>query len=525
MAKGILNLTPEQAHFWKMLRVRVTHKDIGQPFLSYLFFSLIPVNIPGTKTMGVDKFGRCYIDFDHFMDENAKHGGLAEATKVLNHEPWHLLLNHHARADALPAFDPATKQMKNHLAWNHAGDLNINQMIRDRVPDWGVHVGEEGSYKNYPKNLITEKYYEMIMKNLPEQCPTCGAPQSGDKDKSQDKSDDGQGGESGDSGENQDGSESGDGSDSGSGDGPDGSESGAGDGGQGQPGQGGQPGSGSGHSCGDCGSETGSGEASAGDCGSGAGGQPKDWELGPEGGLSDYDIDGLRRQTAEEIKKQEQGKPGSVPGAMKVWAEETLAPPTVDWRTVLRGEVKAAVSWKEGKMDYNRQRRSRRNPNQNIIMPALRTPKARITIGTDVSGSNVGNLNTVLSNAVAISKHAGVKGRDLTAFAVDVEASDPTFVNNPLDLFKNVRGGGGTDMRVAFKVFENLARRKATDICILATDLETGWPAEPPRKTVRYIVLGVMNTNDRNSPYEKEARKALAGWAKLICVYPDELEG
>lgn len=527
-------LTPEEDYFWKMMLVRATSSEFGQPFLSYVIFSLTPISVSGTKTMGVDKFGRVYIDFDFFMngEEPTKPGmpkpGIVEAAKVLNHEPWHLLRKHLDRFDAYPTFD-AENRIKNAKVWNVAADLTINQDIRHLVPDWGMHV-KEGQFKDYEKNLTTEEYYAQIMKDL-NFCPDCGQPQGdigkddkkdsqkgdkpGDKSQSgQDKSD------SGESSESEDGS--GDSSESGEGSGEGSGEPGNQPGnGSGKPGnQSGKGGSGHSHECGTCGSEQ-----PAAVCGSGAG-NPNDYELseGEAPALTDHDIDSLQRVTAEEMKRYDQQNPGKLPGNLRIWVDEVLAPTPLDWRTILRGEVKSAISWKQGKMDYNRQRRSRRNPNRDIVLPALRSPKARITVGVDVSGSNVGNLSNVLSNVVDISKKAGVRGRDLMAFNVDVSATEPKFVPNPLNLFgPDFVGGGGTDMRVAFQVFENLARQKATDICILATDLETGWPEEPPVKTVRYLVLGVMNTNDRNSHYEQAARKALDGWAKLLCIYPDEM--
>lgn len=528
-----LNLTEEERTFWQKVLIRATHDKLGQPYLSYVLFSLIPVNVSGekTKTMGVDKQGRVYVDFDHFMNgfENPAEG-LADATKVLNHEPWHLLRNHHNRFDEMPAFDNKNRPRDGKI-WNYAGDLTINQDIRPLVPDWGVHVGEAGMFEKFPKNLTTEEYYEKIAAMLPERCPDCGAPQKADKNKkSEDKADksdksDGSNSESGepdDSGKSQQSgdSESGEGDSEGSGDSSDGngnSDSGEGEGGAGN-GSGNSPGT-----CGTCGESNQPG-AAAGQCGSGAG-NANGYELGEDApGLTEHEIDGLARLTAEEIRKQEQSAPGSTPGGMKLWADEVLAPPTIDWRTVLRGEIRSSISWKQGKMDYNRSRRNRRSPVPNIIVPALQSPKARITVGVDKSGSNMHNLGVVLSNVVQISKQGGVRGRELSAFTVDTRASQTRFVPNPMDLFKDVKGGGGTDMCVAFDVFADLAKQKKTDICILATDLETGWPPQPPATpNVRYIVLGVMNTNDRNSHYQKAAEKALEGWAKLVCVYPDEI--
>ena len=551
-------LTEEQQKFWQLLLLRATSPDIGQPFLSYILFNLIPVNAPGMKTMGVDKNGRCYIDFDYLMDENNPRGGLIEATKYLNHEPWHILRNHHDRFDSYPQIDN-DGIAKNSKFWNYAGDLTINQDIKEIVPAYALHVGEK-DFSKYKPNLTTEAYYKQIVKDFGgNACPDCGAPLPEDKkkdekgkdkekpqddvesDKSENPSDDTSEADKGSEGEpdaNGDPSKGDDKSDNSQGDesqsesdgdgqsDDDGQGEGQGQGqgeGQGQ-GQGDGQDQGQGKSCSSCG--TPQQGIDGGNCGSGAG-NPNDYELDPTDNdhLSESEIDSIRRSVAEDIKRHEQSYPGTVPGNISLWADETLTAPTPDWRTILRSSLKQGISWKNGKMDYNRSRRARRSFHPDIIMPALRAPKARISVGIDKSGSNLSNLGIVVANVEEISKQAGVRGRELTAFGVDVKADKPKFVPVPSDVLKDMAGGGGTDMRVAFQVFEEQLRKKETDICILATDLETGWPSKPlDNSNARFIVLGVMNTNDRNNHYLKEAEKALEGWATLVTIFPDDIE-
>jgi len=623
-------LTEEQQKFWQLLLLRATSPDIGQPFLSYILFNLIPVNAPGMKTMGVDKNGRCYIDFDYLMDENNPRGGLIEATKYLNHEPWHILRNHHDRFDSYPQIDN-DGIAKNSKFWNYAGDLTINQDIKEIVPAYALHVGEK-DFSKYKPNLTTEAYYKQIVKDFGgNACPDCGAPlpedkkkdekgkdkekpqddvesdksenpsddtseadkgsegepdANGDPSKGDDKSDNSQGDESqsesdGDGQSDDDGQGEGQGQGQGEGQGQgqgegqgqgqgegqgqgqgegqgegqgqgqgqgqgegqgEGQGQGQGEGqgegqGQGQgEGQGQGQGEGQGQGQGD-GQDQGQGKSCSscgtpqqgidgGNCGSGAG-NPNDYELDPTDNdhLSESEIDSIRRSVAEDIKRHEQSYPGTVPGNISLWADETLTAPTPDWRTILRSSLKQGISWKNGKMDYNRSRRARRSFHPDIIMPALRAPKARISVGIDKSGSNLSNLGIVVANVEEISKQAGVRGRELTAFGVDVKADKPKFVPVPSDVLKDMAGGGGTDMRVAFQVFEEQLRKKETDICILATDLETGWPSKPlDNSNARFIVLGVMNTNDRNNHYLKEAEKALEGWATLVTIFPDDIE-
>ena len=210
-----------------------------------------------------------------------------------------------------------------------------------------------------------------------------------------------------------------------------------------------------------------------------------------------------------------------------MWAEETLEVPKPDWRTILRASLKTAFAWKNGKMDFNRQRRNRRQVIDSVIMPALQAPIARIAVGVDTSGSNLHNMGVVLGNVEDIARKAGVRGKSLMAFGVDTVADNPSFVNNPKDVLSKLTGGGGTDMRVAFEVFEELGRKKKADIGILLTDLETGWPERPlSTSNMRYIVCGMMNSKEdskRGNSWIENAEKALEGWATLVVIYPEDI--
>ena len=519
---------------------------IGQPYLAHILYSLIPINAPDCPTMGVDKYGRLYINFDAFMNPESPISGLASATKAMNHEPYHLMYKHAERFEKLPAKDPDTGHRKNHKAWNHAGDLTINQGIRPLVPDWALHVGEEGPYKDFPLNLTSEDYYKMI-KDMADVCPDCWQPNDkNDENQEEDKSDKGDSGsdsqdgsndsdESADSGNGEASSDKGD---SGSGgDSEDGSESG---------GSGSEPsssGAGEGQSDGSGGSSTDSSGSNGGspsghtgkcpgcgkdapvDCGSGAGGEGADWELDADEApiLDEYKIDDLRRATAEEIKRQSKSRnPGNIPGNLLVWANDVLKAPLPDWKSILRATFLKGVSWKRGKMDYSYSRPNRRNQNPKFMFPALRAPKVRIAVGIDTSGSNLHNLGLVVKNIEDLSRQSGCRGQDLLAFGVDMTADKTRPVNSPTQVLEDVRGGGGTDMRVAFQVFEKLGRENKADIGILLTDLETGWPSKPPKADMKYIVVGILRANERDSIDVQKAQKALKGWADLVVITPEQ---
>ena len=76
------------------------------------------------------------------------------------------------------------------------------------------------------------------------------------------------------------------------------------------------------------------------DCGSGADGQDRPWELGPEGahGLSRQQRDAVRFRVAEGIR----GRPGDAPEGWRRWADEAFHPPQ-PWRRLLGAAVRSAA--------------------------------------------------------------------------------------------------------------------------------------------------------------------------------------
>lgn len=87
------------------------------PYFMHALFAVAPVAAPGLGTFAVDAAWRLYMDPSLLDGQDAW-----DATTiggVLLHEVGHLLRDHAARATALPA--PV-----HHLAWNLAGDAEIN---------------------------------------------------------------------------------------------------------------------------------------------------------------------------------------------------------------------------------------------------------------------------------------------------------------------------------------------------------------------------------------------------------------
>jgi predicted metal-dependent peptidase len=543
MSLSTAKLTDEERDFFKLLLIRATSSDHGQPHLAYALFTLTPVSSPGLKTMGVDKKWRVYVDFEYMMEK-----GVEYAAKVLNHEPWHLLLNHNERYDSLDSLGAGRRHIP--MVWNIAGDLSINHGIEKLVPDDGCFPGK-GQFKDYAPDLSSEQYYIKLMndpKFVAPTCDECGQPDP-NKDKNKDKGDkskdkgdqpgdQGKGDQPGDDGE-------GDGDDEGKGEGSKpGDGNGTGESDQSGDGNGtgksDQHGDGNG-TCSTCGQEQGQGQGQPGDgaggglpdpnCGSGSG-NLGDYELpsGDSSGIDEAEAEDVRRTIAEDIRSHEANKPGSVPGYAKVWADQVLAAKPLNWRNILRGMVKTAISFKKGQLDLNRSRRSRRQYNPDIIRPAWASPKPRLAVAVDTSGSHLHKLGIVVDEVVNITKSVGVRDKELLIFGVDTQVGDVRPVKNPKKILEEMRGGGGTDMRVGFEQLALLGRQNKADIGIMLTDLETGWPAgRPEGSKMKYIVVGIVSRGGKGyggksyvEGYIEQAEKALEGWANLVLIDTDE---
>ncbi|WP_043651031.1 DUF2201 family putative metallopeptidase [Cellulosimicrobium cellulans] len=87
------------------------------PYFMHALFAAAPVAAPGLGTFAVDGAWRLYMDPD--LLTGAARWDSTTIGAVLLHEIGHLLRDHAGRADALPT-------PRHHLAWNLAGDAEIN---------------------------------------------------------------------------------------------------------------------------------------------------------------------------------------------------------------------------------------------------------------------------------------------------------------------------------------------------------------------------------------------------------------
>ena len=220
------------------------------------------------------------------------------------------------------------------------------------------------------------------------------------------------------------------------------------------------------------------------DCGSGADGRRRPWE--GEGGLSSREGRLLRATVAEAVREHAGRSPGSVAGGWLRWADALLRP-QVDWRQVLRAEIRRAVASVAGAVDYTYRRPSRRAlAVEDIVLPALHRPSPEIVVVCDTSGSmHAELLSRALAEVEGLVQSQG-RGRHLRVLAVDAQVQARSRVSRAAQV--TLAGGGGTDMGAG--VDAAMALRPKPDVIIVLTDGYTPWPERPPPARV---VVGLLD--------------------------------
>jgi predicted metal-dependent peptidase len=249
-----------------------------------------------------------------------------------------------------------------------------------------------------------------------------------------------------------------------------------------------------------------------GHCGSSACDQPAEWEDAYTEETEYKDGEGVdpvvqeyyRRQVAEDIINSKNR--GSIPGGMQRWAEKKLKS-KVDWKREVRANVQSAInSIAAGMVDYSRSRRNRRQEsNPDFILPGFISPSPSVGIIADTSGSMSDAMVAQIKAEVA--KVLTATSADVYLVDVDCEVNHVGRVKNPNDI--NLKGGGGTDMRLGYEALSKIKPRIHLVVCI--TDGYTPWPDSPIPGTKNIIVLTVKEKGD-------DAPK----WAKVLHAVPEE---
>ncbi|MBL3671096.1 hypothetical protein JL475_35215 [Streptomyces sp. M2CJ-2] len=248
------------------------------------------------------------------------------------------------------------------------------------------------------------------------------------------------------------------------------------------------------------------------DCGSGADGQDRPWELGPDGadGLSRQQRDAVRFRVAEGIK----GRPGDVPKGWRRWADEAFHPPQ-PWRQLLGAAIRSAAGAPGAGENHSYRRPSRRSAGvPGVLLPSLRRTPPRVCVVIDTSGSvSDAELGSALLEVAAISRAVGGRRDLVSVISCDAAAG----VAVPLCRAENIElvGGGGTDLRSGFA--RALRSSSRPDVIVALTDGQTPWPsAQPPCRTVVGLFPRPARAVDEENP--DYAPDTPPPWARVITI-------
>lgn len=247
------------------------------------------------------------------------------------------------------------------------------------------------------------------------------------------------------------------------------------------------------------------GGVGSGCCGSGAGGNPSDDE--PEDSdpdnRSDVDQEVSRKQTMDNIKEASNNR-GNVPIGLRRFVEEATKPSRIPWTQKLGRTVRNAVSFKKGAVDFTMKRPSRRQGafhgmKNAPILPGLHAPTAEVAIVADTSGSmGPDQMRAVCEEANGVMQ--AVSGANVTFVACDAEVQAVVRTRKIADVKLNMKGGGGTDFRPAFKALESI--KPKPQIVVFATD---GYGPAPRRQPKGMHVIWLIIPGGRNEcPWGEE---------------------
>lgn len=513
-------LSPWEGSVWsKTIESLLLPKDKGgyglHP-LSPIFALLMPFVDITCETAYTDVRARVGLGLQFFYKWDNRLRAFA-----LAHEALHVANRHFQRADECgKTFEHAHRMM------NLAGDMEINELLLDM----GVaHSEDEDTFVfpskwGYERSRTMEEYLaslsldrdklEELARMLEElqnrygggKAGSSGSSegQSSDSDKSGSDDEGSKGGESGKSGGEQSnggesgtsgGTQSGQGGGSGSSSGSDGegskdggSQSGDADS-QGKNGSGEQS-----DSQGENGSEgDGKGDwtsqyvrANVGHaCGSRSNseddreGERIEGETGVRGRAM-ADVEGARQDAEALVREAADGSNSMGSGAGDSWVRllARMAPPRVNWQSVLAGVVGRSMSSRvRGNRYATYKRPNRRRQGGEFVWPSREDNKPTVHVAVDTSGSMghddyahaVGEIEGIL--------RASASGAAIGFYGVDTQMSErPRMVSHVHDL--KAFGGGGTDMSVPYEWMAGewaaggKRRRELPDVHVLVTD---GW--------------------------------------------------
>jgi len=246
--------------------------------------------------------------------------------------------------------------------------------------------------------------------------------------------------------------------------------------------------------------------------GSSVDGRPRPWELPPEadvGAVDEGHAGGIREVVAIEYRGRKGGR-GDTPGEAARWVRR-MTEPTLPWEQLLAQSVRRGVGWTSGRTHTTWTRPNRRaSSTPGMFLPGWRRPNPTVAMVVDTSGSvDDALLARAMGEVEGALRALGVAGSSVTVLACDAAVQAVTRVRRARDAV--LHGGGGTDLRVALAVVEDLRPRPT--LAVVLTDGWTPWPATPP--TGCAVVIALLTRRGEETP-------ELPDWATTIRCQLDD---
>lgn len=192
------------------------------------------------------------------------------------------------------------------------------------------------------------------------------------------------------------------------------------------------------------------------------------------------DVEGARQDAEALVREAADGSNSMGSGAGDSWVRllARMAPPRVNWQSVLAGVVGRSMSSRvRGNRYATYKRPNRRRQGGEFVWPSREDNKPTVHVAVDTSGS-MGRDD--YAHAVAEIEgilRASASGAAIGFYGVDTQMSErPRMVSHVRDL--KAFGGGGTDMDVPYEWMAGewaaggKRRRELPDVHVLVTD---GW--------------------------------------------------
>lgn len=192
------------------------------------------------------------------------------------------------------------------------------------------------------------------------------------------------------------------------------------------------------------------------------------------------DVEGARQDAEALVREAADGSNSMGSGAGDSWVRllARMAPPRVNWQSVLAGVVGSSTSSRvRGNRHATYKRPNRRRQGGEFVWPSREDNKPTVHVAVDTSGS-MGRDD--YAHAVAEIEgvlRASASGAAIGFYGVDTQMSErPRMVSHVRDL--KAFGGGGTDMSVPYEWMAGewaaggKRRRELPDVHVLVTD---GW--------------------------------------------------